>query len=182
MTKTEKEASAKKGARTRKRNEALAIKDKEALARKRKRTMNAKPTGLSDIFSPAAAQGAVKNGFMGAGGGIGAVFAEELFTKDFNMKPNRASWATIIGGLAVSALGNPTVGAGAIGYRAGTLLKRYMAKDKTVMNDNSKTLYLQDNKYVNNLEALPAVLDAEGQTMSEDYQVSYAPNFGGLNQ
>jgi len=185
-TKAQIEASARKGARTRKANEAIALKSKESSARKRKSTMKKKGL-MGDILTPAAAQGALKTSVKAGIGGSLAVLAEQMLTKDFAVKENRIPLAIIIGGTVASAMGNPSVGNGAVGYGFGLLFKKLITKkETTTMQDDM--LYLQDNAYVNNIQNLPAALDSSGVPMADEnnnmylqddgYQVPYAPDFG----
>ena len=194
-TKAQKEASAKKAARTRKKNEVVKEQAKELAIKKRKKTLTAKKKGLmGDFFTPAAAQGAAKTiGMAALGGGI-AVVADDLLISEFKISENASPvWLGIAAGL-VAVMGYPITASGIAGVAGAKLIKRVM-KRRTTTTMEDDMLYLQDNVYVNDIEALPLVLDVNGESMEDNnmnlqdhnnmylqddnYDVGYFPSFGG---
>ena len=189
-TKKERKASARKAARTRKQNEKTSEEAKILSAKKRKRNMTVKKKGfMSDLFTPAAAKGAVRIIANAALGGGIAVVADEILVNELKINEKGVPiWLLAISG-ATAMMGKPNIAAGIAGYSVGVLAKRFWKRKTTETTMQDDMLYLQDNAYVNNLEALPLVLDSNGVAMAEnnmylqedDYQVGYAPDFSGLN-
>jgi hypothetical protein len=167
---------------------------KTAVAKRRapRRTATKRPTVrrrstrkkgfLSEMFNPMQAQASAKVLISGAVGGVGAGLLSKIYPQ--NTTPQMKAIYTIAGGFIASvALKMPNVGAGMAGVGVYNLLQ-----SQGMLAENG------EYSYANDLEALPMVLnEGEAQYLAEDYlaedylaeededyQVPYAPAFGGF--
>jgi len=203
LTKKQKSLIAQKAARTRKLNAIQKDKAKLATRRKRKKSMS-KGFTMKDIVDPRVFRESLNNNIQsGVGGGIAAL-AEEMLKGKIN--PKYEGWDLMaLGMVSTAILQAPKTGGGLFAVGAYKVVRRFINRNQPV-NDNRT--YLRDNKYVNNIEALPEVLDPQGKPLNDEgvmylqddagnmylqddagnmylqdqngqYQVAYAPNFGG---
>lgn len=173
-TKAQREASARKAARTRKKNEAEKDAEKKRRAAKRKKGMSANAPGfmgLGDLFTPASAQEGVDALMDAAAGGTIAYGVDMLLSRKVN-EPRRAIAQMLMGTGLVVIGRKPYSGMACAGAGFKQLLS-YMrsGRGKGFMNDGQT--YMMDNKFVSHIEELPKVLDASGnQVMNDDYQLA----------
>jgi len=175
-TEAEKLAISRKAKRTRTANIAKAEAHKKALARKR--AGNLKNKGfMGDIFTPAAVKGGLGVVRDGVVAGAIAFGVDMIFAGSHPVK--KVGMTALTGFVSAVAFGKPQVGTGLVAVAARDLLAGLRAGITLPLNEGPT--YLMDNHYVDNIEALPMVLDTEGNPMSDEhgngYDAAYFPAY-----
>lgn len=171
--------------RTTTKRRAVTRTAKRPTVRRRRRTTS--KGMLSELFNPMQAQATAKVLISGAVGGVGAGLLQKLYpaTTTPQMKAVYTIGAGFIAGVALKM---PNMAAGMAGVGVYNLLQNqgFLAEDG------------ENYEYANEMESLPMVLNEDeaaylsqgemylsenGMYLSEDdydYQVPYAPEFGGF--
>lgn len=150
-TKAQKSASAKKGARTRKRNLAKTPTRKTTTRRRQTRKSN---FGLSEMFNPKMAQAGAKSTVSGGvGGGVAGLL--------WKMLPNATPIQKVLAGSGLSFISAtmvkmPNVGAGIMG---GTVALGM--QEQGMLNEGGMERY----PYASGIDSLPMVLNENGEEL-----------------
>jgi len=164
-TKAEKSASAKKGARTRKRNQGLSApvkrRSKTTVRTRGRKKGTRKRKGLGEIITNLEAKTGFNNIMNGAAGGLVAYGLDDILPAAMPSRM-RLLWTAAIG-FGVATIGKaPYVGAGITGVAA------YKALIEMGL--------LNEKPYADPIEQLPMILDAEGNPM----MLEQSPETGGM--